>query len=139
MPILGTWKLVSMETRSVTGSVTPGLYDDGYLLYTDDGYMSAVLTKGRRPRFATDNLTGGSAEEKARAVDTYLSYGGRYSVEGELVTHHVLFSLWPNWVGSDQVRRFALNPEGNTLTISTVNPVVTQGEESYSNLTWRRA
>jgi lipocalin-like protein len=136
---LGTWKLVSMESRSASGRVISGFYDDGYLMYTADGYVSAVLMKGRRARFATDSVDGGTPEEKARAMDTYLSYGGRYYVDGEIVTHHVLFSLFPNWIGSDQVRRLALDPAGDTLTIATVNPTVLQDEEFYSYLIWQRA
>jgi hypothetical protein len=139
LPLIGTWRLVTMETRSVTGRVWPGLYDDGYLLYTTDGYMCGVLTKGHRARFGTESHTSGSIDEKVRAFDSYISYGGSYSVDGEIVTHHVQFSLFPNRVGTDQVRRFALSAESDTLTIWTVNPLVIQDEETYSVLTWRRA
>jgi hypothetical protein len=139
LPLLGTWRLVTMETRSVTGQVWPGLFDDGYLLYTTDGFMSAVLTQGPRARFGTDSHTSGSTDEKARAFDSYFSYGGSYAVDGEIVTHHVQFCLFPNWVGTTQVRRFARSAESDTLTLWNVNPLVIQDEEAYACLTWRRA
>jgi hypothetical protein len=50
-----------------------------------------------------------------------------------------LFCQLPDWVGTTQVRRFALSAEGDTLTLSTINPVLFQDEETYSYLTWRRA
>jgi hypothetical protein len=138
LPLLGTWRLVSTETRSVSGRVWQDLSDDGYLLYTTDGYMSVVLTAGPRARFGADNFRSGSAEEKIRAFDSYFTYGGRYSVEADIVTHHIEFSLFPNWVGTDQIRRFVLSSESGTLTLSNVNPLVIQGEEAYTRLTWRR-
>jgi hypothetical protein len=101
--------------------------------------MSVVFTIGPRARFENDSLRSGSIDEKVRAFDSYFSYGGRYSVDGDIVTHHIQFCMFPNWVGTDQVRRFALGPESDTLTIWTVNPTVIQGEETYACHTWRRA
>jgi hypothetical protein len=101
--------------------------------------MSVVLTAGPRARFEADNFRSGSADEKIQAFDSYFTYGGRYTVEGDIVTHHLLFCLFPNWVGTDQVRRFALDPEGGTLTLSNVNPLVIRGEEVHYRLIWRRA
>jgi hypothetical protein len=101
--------------------------------------MSVVLTAGPRARFGADYFRSGSADEKTRAFDSYFTYGGRYAVEGDIVTHHILFCLFPNWVGTDQVRRFALGPEGDILTLSNVNPLEFQGEEVYYRLIWRRA
>jgi hypothetical protein len=139
LPLLGAWRLVATETRLVSGRVLPVRSDDGYLLYTTDGYMSVVLMAGVRARFGADNFRSGSADEKIQAFDSYFTYGGRYAVEGDIVTHHILFCLFPNWVGTDQVRRFALGPEGGILTLWNVNPLMIQGEEAYSRLTWRRA
>jgi hypothetical protein len=138
LPLVGTWRLVTMETRSVAGRVWPGLYDDGYLLYTADGYMTAVLTKGSRARFGSDSLGDGTTEEKVRAFDSYWSYGGSYAVDGEIVTHRVRFCQFPNWVGTTQVRRYALSHESDTLTLWNVNALMIQGEEAYACLTWRR-
>jgi hypothetical protein len=139
LPLLGAWRLVATETRSVSGRVWTERWASGYLLYTADGYMSAVLTTGTRTRFGGDEFRSGSADEKIRAFDSYFTYGGRYSVDGDIVAHHVEFSLFPNWVGTDQVRRFVLSPESDTLTLWNVNPLVIQGEEAYSRLTWHRA
>jgi hypothetical protein len=108
-------------------------------MYTPDGYMSVVLTKEPRARFEIDNRDRGTAEEKVGAFDSYISYGGSYVVEGEIVTHQVHFCLNPNVVGTSQLRRFAVNPESALLTLWTVSPLMMQGEEGYGCLTWRRA
>jgi hypothetical protein len=94
---------------------------------------------GSRARFDNDSLRAGSVDKKVRAFASYFSYGGRYSVDGDTITHHVLFCLSPNWVGTPQVRRFALGPESATLPLWTVNPTVIQGEETYACHTWCRA
>jgi hypothetical protein len=33
-----------------------------------------------------------------------VAYAGRYSLHGDRVVHHVELSLFPNWVGTDQMR-----------------------------------
>ncbi len=66
----------------------------------------------------------GSTEEKVHAVDTYVSYCGRYEFQGDVVIHHVELSLFPNWVGVDQERLAELR--GNRLTLST-RPMVLGG------------
>ncbi len=42
--------------------------------------------------------------DRARAYNTYLSYCGTYTVEGNTVTHHVKAGLIPSRTGSDQGR-----------------------------------
>jgi hypothetical protein len=50
------------------------------------------------------DLLSGTTEEKARAVEDFVAYAGRYSFHGDRVIHHVELSRFPNWVGSDQER-----------------------------------
>jgi hypothetical protein len=50
-----------------------------------------------------------------------------------MVTHHVVGSSYPHWVGSDQVRYFKLSEDGKTLELS-----VKSGARVTSTLTWRR-
>jgi len=51
------------------------------------------------------------------------------------VIHHIEISLFPNWVGVDQVRSFSL--EGDRLTLSTP-PMLVEGVEQAGHLTWER-
>ena len=137
-PFVGTWKLVSFEVRRPDGKVTYPWGNDlvGRLMYTDDGYMSVAMMAADRPRFAAIDLTKGSMQEKVAAADKYISYAGRYEVQGSKVIHHVDVSLFPNWVGGDQERNFEF--EGNRLMLST-DPVAGDEKQKTGHLIWERA
>jgi hypothetical protein len=67
----------------------------GFIIYTDEGYMSVVITSSGRDLFEANDLLGASAaEKKAQAAETYLSYCGRYEYRGNSVVHHVELSLF---------------------------------------------
>lgn len=106
-PLVGTWLLRSAELRSAHEMTHPwGPDATGQLIHSADGYMSVIITAARRPQFATSDLRGGGNEELAQAARTCTAYAGRYERCGDTVVHHVEASLFPNWVGTDQVRRF---------------------------------
>src|SRR5918995_6674430 len=84
-PLIGTWRLVSWENRSVVdGEVSYPLGEDavGYIMYVQDGYMSVAIMRPDRAKFAAEDLFGGGAEESAQAASTYVSYCGRYEFRG---------------------------------------------------------
>ncbi len=47
-------------------------------------------------------------------------------------------SLYPNWVGTRQVRHVRLSDDGQTLVLST-DPLTLDGRRSVQRLTWSRA
>lgn len=110
---------------------------DGLLAYTADGTMIGIMGPDGRPGFATDDVTGGSQEEQAAAFATFIAYGGRYEVDGETVTHHVETSLFPNWIGTHQRRRWSLDADGRMLTL-TSPPLVLGGATRIQRLVWER-
>ena len=137
-PLIGTWRLLSWENRSLADSgVSHPLGEDavGYIMYGRDGYMSVAISQPDRARFAAGDLLGGSAEERARAAETYVSYCGRYEFRGETVVHFVELSLFPNWVGAEQER--LVEVAGDRLTLST-RPMVLGGVLRTASLTWER-
>ena len=137
-PLVGTWSLISWETRSVDGqkiSYPFGREAAGYIMYNADGYMSVAITRPNRERFDAGDLLSGSTEEKAHAASTYMSYCGQYEFQGETVVHHVELSLFPNWVGVEQERLVELR--GNRLTLST-RPILLGGELQTAHLIWER-
>ncbi len=137
-PLVGTWRLVSWENRSVAdGGVSHPLGRDavGYIMYGRDGYMSVVISRPDRARFAAGDLLGGSAEERAHAAETYVSYCGTYEFRGETVVHFVELSLFPNWVGAEQER--LVEVAGDRLVLST-RPILLGGVLSTASLTWER-
>ncbi len=136
-PLIGTWRLISWENRSVAGQVSYPLGKDavGYIMYNPDGYMYVAIMRPHRVKFTAGDLLGGSPEEKVQAAETYVSYCGRYEFRGDSVIHHVDLSLVPNWVGVDQERLVELT--GNRLTLST-RPILLGGRQQTAHLIWER-
>jgi Lipocalin-like domain len=136
-PLIGTWKLVSWENRSLDGQVSYPLGEDavGYISYTQDGYVFVAMMRHDRAEFAAGDLVRASAQEKAHAAETYMTYCGRYEFRGSTVVHHVELSLFPNWVGVDQERLVEI--VGNRLTVST-RPMLLDGIQQSGHLIWER-
>ena len=136
-PLIGTWRLISWENRSIDGQISYPLGQDavGYIMYTQDGYMCVAIMRPHRTPFAAGDLLGGSSAEKAQAAETYVSYCGQYEFRGDVVIHHVELSFFPNWVGIDQERLVDLT--GKRLTLST-RPMVFGGRQQTAHLIWER-
>jgi hypothetical protein len=135
-PLIGTWRLVSWENRSlVDGQISYPLGKDaaGYIMYNQDGYMFVAIMGPNRLKFAANDLLSGTPEEEAQAEETYVSYCGQYDFDGDKVVHHVELSLFPNWVGVDQERLVELT--GNRLTLSTP-PILLRGIQQTAHLIW---
>jgi hypothetical protein len=134
---IGTWRLVSAETRLDSGEVNYPLGRDavGYLSYHQDGYMAVTIMKDNRPQFASEDFRAGSQEERLAAFDTYFSYCGTYEVNETKVIHRIEVSLFPNWVGSHQERYFEFR--GDQLVLRSA-PMMIQGVEQTGQITWQR-
>jgi hypothetical protein len=136
--LVGSWSLVSWGF-AVDGEPRPhGFGDDvsGQLLYLSDGHMSAILSDPNRARVSAEPLAAAPAEERAEAARAYVSYGGRWSVRGDEVVHHVEFCLLPNWVGTDLVR--TVSWQGEDLVLSTAPEPDSRGRTVTNRLVWRR-
>ncbi|MBI4236236.1 MAG: lipocalin-like domain-containing protein [Chloroflexi bacterium] len=136
--VVGVWRLISSETRTAGGEVSPsrGRDEAGYLIYTEDGHMFVATMSTKRTRFSADDFRGGTPEEKAAAYDTFLGYCGRYEVQGDAVIHRIEVSSFPNWAGVDVRRSFAL--AGNRLTLTTP-PQFVNGVLQTTRIVWERA
>jgi len=135
--LVGAWRLVSWQNQAADGQVNYPMGTDamGYLLYGADGRFSVTISRKGRARFAASDLLGGTAEEKARALEGFVAYAGRYTFHGDRVIHHVELSLFPNWVGSDQERWVEL--AGDRLTLSA-SPLLLAGTQQVPRLVWER-
>ena len=136
--LVGTWRLVSCETRYQDGSVIHPMGDDavGFLVYAADGYMAATLSRSNRPAFTTGEMMTADVQEKARGWDSYFSYVGRYEIGDGQITHHIEVSQYPNWIGGAQLRFMIL--DSDHLELSTPSQTSRRGRQA-SYLTWRRA
>ena len=74
----------------------------------------------------------GTREEYLAAVAGYMSYSGRYAVEGDAVIHEISVSLFPNWIGKKQKRFFRC--DGDLLVLRT-SSLLTDGEMQQAELT----
>jgi lipocalin-like protein len=137
-PLIGTWKLVSWDNRSVEDDqISYPLGEDatGYIMYNQDGYMFVGIMSPHRLKFAGGDLLSGTPEEEARAEETFLSYCGPYDFRGDTVVHHIEISSFPNWAGVDQER--LVEHRGNRVTLST-HPILIQGKQQTAHLIWER-
>jgi hypothetical protein len=121
--ILGTWKLVSVSSSTSDGerNAAPfGPSPTGFLTYTPDGRMSAIISHGGRKPLLAGGSAPASAEQQAaqaEAFRTFVAYAGRYTLKSDEVIHHVEVSFIQDWVGTDQVRPIKF--EGERLVLST--------------------
>ena len=136
-PVLGTWKLKSF-VREVTATGEKinqyGEHPSGYLGYSADGRMYAVITADNRIKPSDVNLTD---EQRVKLHQTLQAYAGTYTVQADRVIHHVDISWNEAWTGTDQVRFFKL--DGNILTITTApNKSPLDGREGRGVLVWEK-
>jgi hypothetical protein len=107
--LTGAWELVDVIERGDDDAVRRpfGERPLGLILYTPDGYMSAQLM----PR-----------ETGAAGWETYFAYSGSYSVDEDAgtVTHSVVVSLRPDWIGTEQIR--VATVQGDELELATASP-----------------
>jgi hypothetical protein len=138
-PLVGSWRLQHWVAVGDDGSemLPMGAAPDGLLVYSHDGTMIGIMGPGDRPRFASDDVTGGTDEERAAAFATFIAYGGPYEIEGDTVSHHVETSLFPNWIGSVQRRRWEMSDDGRHVTL-TSPPLTLGGAVRIQRLTWER-
>ena len=134
---IGTWKLVYWKNTDEKGVVSYpfGEKAQGFISYTPDGYIFAVLTKdGRQPCFSNDPL-GVSETEKISSYDSYFSYCGKFEIKGQTVIHHIQSCSFSNWNGAGQLRHYTFTD--NALILST-QPFMINGSVQVSELYWEK-
>lgn len=104
----GTWTLQEWKIQyqnpdrvSYPYSKTP----NGVLMYSENGWMSASIHHPLRKKLP--NYTPPKklpAEVLAECYRHSFHYCGQYRVEGTQVKHEVMYSLYPNMIGTTQIR-----------------------------------
>jgi len=135
--VIGVWTLVGMERIDAeTGALDATAFSaqpKGMLIYTPGGHMSAYTEHGSgRPALKPDHLTAPDAD-KARAIETVISYCGRYRVENGAVIHIVDLAWDAGYIGQEHVRHATL--EGDRLTLYRAPA---DGHPGW-NIHWQRA
>ena len=87
--LLGTWTLVSAVREEIPSGAKTDMFGQnphGFINYSPDGRMIALITRRDRKAAANGRPTPTEAEALFRSM---LSYAGTFTVEGDVVTHHV--------------------------------------------------
>lgn len=138
-PGIGVWKLVSYEARADDGTITYPVGKDGIgqIAYDAKGNMSAQVADAHRPNFTSGDRMICTPDEMEAALKGYTAYFGTYDVDESkgTVAHHVKSSLFPNWIGTDQVRYYEF--AGNRMTLRTA-PMLQGGKKVIGTLVWER-
>ena len=130
--LAGAWELVNYEIIAADGTKRPGAYDRGQITYDAAGRMSAQLMNSANKADASPNTD----DLRAAAYRRYLGYWGPFVVDAAAghVTHVVEGSSNPSWVGSRQVRYYALSDDNAQLTLMLKD----QSGRVTQSLLWKR-
>jgi hypothetical protein len=137
--LVGGWLLEAWDyaVDGVRKGYPMGERTGGQIIYSADGRMAALLQASDRMPFAADQFHKGTRDEREAAALTYVAYGGSFDVAGDVVTHHVELSLFPNWIGTDLVR--TISWDGDRLVLTSLPETSAGGRRIVNRLVWRRA
>jgi hypothetical protein len=125
---VGTWKLVSFEEPSAPGSKpADSPFPSGYIMYDSTGHMAVQITRRQdRPKFVGKRTDQGTPEEIKAAFVGYGAYYGTYEVKEKekLIIHHLEGALFPNEIGTDNIRYYEFEADKVRLII----PVIVDGK-----------
>ncbi|MGB7847116.1 MAG: lipocalin-like domain-containing protein [Candidatus Acidiferrum sp.] len=138
--LMGTWKLVSAKITTDKGEVRDswGPNPAGFLTYTEDGRMSALLTLGNRKPLSVSDFISAPEAERAEAFASMTAYAGKFTFTGNKVIHHVEAASMPNDVGS-ALEREVVELNADRLVLRVAKPYLRGGMMVRSQeLTWKR-
>ncbi len=137
--LVGAWELESWAIGYADRDDLSYPYGEeprGLLMYTEDGWMSAAISRPQRQRFPEDVAFRKIPDAaKGEAFTSYFHYAGRYRVQDGDVIHYVSMSLNPNFPGTEQLRHAEL--DGQTLVLSGKDMV--GGVERFHSLVWHKS
>ena len=134
--LIGTWRLISTVSEDLTTgekSNTWGPNPQGYINYGRDGRMIVINTGDSRQKPSA----APTDKEAADLFRSCLAYAGRYTIDGNVVTHHVEISWNESWTGTQQIRIATF--KGNRVELSTKpTPDPVSGRMSVRTITWEK-
>jgi hypothetical protein len=112
--LVGVWKLLSYQTEFQDGSPKRAMFGEhpkGYLIFTSEGRLMAVIEAESRNAPSTDS-------DRAALFKSLIAYSGKYRVKGDQWITSVDTAWNPAWDGTDQVRTFQI--VGNRLMVTSM-------------------
>jgi hypothetical protein len=135
--LVGSWTLISVTVNRDGEKVEPfGPNPKGTMTFDSGGRFSIIVTRSDLPKFASNNRETGTSEENKAVAQGSIAYFGTYNVDedGHMFIVHVGGSTYPNWVGTDQKRIFAIT--GDELKYTNSNRSAGAG---VALVLWKRA
>lgn len=133
--MLGVWRLESfdVEFQDSGEKNTPfGANPNGYIIFTPEGRMMALLTPEGRKAPQTD-------PERAEAFKSMYAYSGTYRLEGDRWITKVDAAWNEAWTGTDQVRYYRFEGEKLVVTSAWAASPNFDGRRVRGILTWHKA
>lgn len=138
-PLAGTWTLQVADTLQPDGSRVHGYgeHPQGRLMIDGEGRYSLQIFRSDKVPFASGDKGRGSAAEYEGAVMRMSAHVGRVRLEPATgtIVFEIAQSLFPNWEGTTQVRRYELR--GDVLSYQV--PASATGNGTIAISQWRRA
>jgi hypothetical protein len=138
--LIGVWKLreYSDVTEGTAASYPFGQDPEGLLIYTPDGFVSALLMARGRPNLSGNGFTEGTPDQYASAGKSFIGYTGRYDVDEAklVVTHSPTVAFAPNMIGNIQQRLVDL--QGDVLVLTAEHVQAAGVPVTKSRLKWVR-
>jgi hypothetical protein len=136
--LIGTWRLVSGVDTNEKGETSDayGKEPSGFLTYTAEGRMMAIISFGGRRPLSVSDYTSAPAPERAEAYATFLAYAGTFSLDTKKVIHHVEVASIQNYVNTDLVRTIVSLQNGR-LVLRT-SPFLRGGRMVTREIVWDR-
>ncbi|WDF70590.1 lipocalin-like domain-containing protein [Sphingobacterium oryzagri] len=140
--LIGTWKLLSYIEVPIGGddSLFPmGKNPFGLLMYSPDGFMSVQISKEERLLYGSNDKLIANSEEMAATLEGYIAFFGKFKVDNSnaVVSYIIKSSLFPNW--NNKVQRRKIDFEGDILYLKSTEPILSNGVQVNSYMTWQRA
>ena len=130
--IIGVWKLQTWEVVfQDTGErkALYGLNPTGFVIFTPEGRMMALLTAEGRKTPQTD-------ADRAAAFRNMFAYSGIYNLEKDRWVTKVDASWNEAWTGTEQVRFYLLEEDKLTVTTAWAPTLNFEGRIAQGILTW---
>jgi hypothetical protein len=129
----GVWQIVSVEREYQTSAEKEyprGKNPTGFLIFTPDGRVTALLTNEGRKAPTTD-------QDRAELFNTVVAYTGKYRIEGDKWIAKVDAAWNPALLGTEQARTFRF--QGDRLQEITPWSAIPEKGMARAVLTWERA
>ena len=138
--LIGVWRLrdFSDVTEGTAATYPFGRDPEGLLVYTPDGFVSALLMARGRPNLSGNGFTEGTPDQYTSAGKSFIGYTGRYDVDEArlVVTHLPTIAFAPNMIGSIQQRFVDLR--GDVLVLTAEHVQAAGVPATKSRLEWVR-